>query len=79
MLVTYYGNNYTEEGEYNLRRMQKIFDVDHCIFKPKTEVLIKMNRLGFRLQGDMNWHNHCGIMTYLYKCNRKKNKCYSLG
>lgn len=64
LLVTYYGNNYTEEGEYNLRRMQKIFEVDHIIFKPKTEVLIKMNRLGFRLQGDMNWHNHCGIMTY---------------
>ena len=64
LLVTYYGNNYTEEGEYNLRRMKKIFDVDHIIFKPKTEVLIKMNRLGFRIQGDMNWHNHCGIMTY---------------
>ena len=27
LLVTYYGNNYTEEGEYNLRRMKKIFDV----------------------------------------------------
>tara|TARA_B110000027_G_scaffold131777_1_gene156682 strand:- start:106 stop:1332 length:1227 start_codon:yes stop_codon:yes gene_type:complete len=64
LLVTYYGNNYTEEGEYNLRRMKKIFGVDHIIFKPKTDVLIKMNRLGFKIQGDMNWHNHCGIMTY---------------
>jgi len=64
LLVTYYGNNYTEEGEYNLRRMKKVFDVDHIIFKPDTEILIKMNRLGFYLQGDMNWHNHCGIMTY---------------
>ncbi len=64
LLVTYYGNNYTEEGEYNLRRMKEIFSVDHIIFKPKVEVLIKMNRLGFFVQGDMNWHNHCGIMTY---------------
>jgi N-acetyl sugar amidotransferase len=64
LLVTYYGNNYTDDGEYNLRRMKEIFDVDHIIFKPETDVLIKMNRLGFRLQGDMNWHNHCGIMTY---------------
>jgi hypothetical protein len=22
-----------------------------------------MNLLGFKLQGDMNWHNHCGIFT----------------
>jgi hypothetical protein len=22
-----------------------------------------MNRIGFRLQGDMNWHGHCGIFT----------------
>ncbi len=26
-------------------------------------MLIKMNRIGFRLQGDMNWQNHCGIFT----------------
>ena len=64
LLVTYYGNNYTEEGEYNLRRMKDVFDCDHIIYKPDTEVLIKMNILGFFLQGDMNWHNHCGIMTY---------------
>ena len=25
---------------------------------------MKLNRLGFRLQGDMNWHAHCGIFTY---------------
>ena len=64
LLVTYYGNNYTEDGEYNLNRMSEVFDVDHIIFKPSTEVLIKMNRLGFRVQGDMNWHAHCGIFTY---------------
>jgi hypothetical protein len=22
-----------------------------------------MNRIGFKLQGDMNWHGHCGIFT----------------
>lgn len=64
LLVTYYGNNYTEDGEYNLRKMKSIFNCDHIIFKPPTNVLIKMNILGFYLQGDMNWHNHCGIMTY---------------
>ena len=64
MLVTYYGNNFTEDGEYNLRRMKEIFKCDHLIFKPDTETLIKMNRLGFYIQGDMNWHNHCGIYTY---------------
>ena len=64
LLVTYYGNNFTEDGEYNLRRMKEIFKCDHLIFKPDTETLIKMNRLGFYIQGDMNWHNHCGIYTY---------------
>mgnify|MGYP001287431834 CR=1 FL=1 len=64
LLVTYYGNNFTEDGEYNLRRMKEIFKCDHLILKPDTETLIKMNRLGFYIQGDMNWHNHCGIYTY---------------
>jgi hypothetical protein len=27
-------------------------------------VLKKMNRLCFRMMGDMNWHAHCGIFTY---------------
>lgn len=63
LLVTYHGNNYLPEGEYNLNRMRKVFDCDHIIFKPSEEVLIKMNRIGFKLQGDMNWHNHCGIFS----------------
>ncbi len=67
LLVTYYGNNYTEEGEYNLRRMKDVFKCDHIIFKPEIETLIKMNLLGFYIQGDMNWHNHCGIMTYPFQ------------
>lgn len=63
LLVTYHGNNYLPEGEENLRRMAHVFDCDHIIVKPSVEALIKMNRLGLRLQGDMNWHNHCGIFT----------------
>lgn len=63
LLVTYHGNNFLPEGEYNLLRMREVFDCDHIIFRPGQDMLIKMNRLGFRLQGDMNWHNHCGIFT----------------
>ncbi|MCF8475399.1 MAG: N-acetyl sugar amidotransferase [Pseudolabrys sp.] len=64
LLVTYHGNNYLPEGERNLERMRHVFDADHIIFRPSEQVLIKMNRIGFKLQGDMNWHNHCGIKTY---------------
>jgi N-acetyl sugar amidotransferase len=63
LLVTYHGNNYLPEGEENLRRMREVFDVDHVIVRPGLQTLVKMNRLGFRLQGDMNWHAHCGIFT----------------
>jgi N-acetyl sugar amidotransferase len=63
LLVTYHGNNYLEEGEYNLGRMRSVFDCDHIIVRPSEDVLIRMNRVGFRLQGDMNWHAHCGIFT----------------
>lgn len=63
LLVTYHGNNYLPEGERNLGRMKHLFNADHMVISPSVEVLIKMNRLGFRLQGDMNWHNHCGIFT----------------
>jgi N-acetyl sugar amidotransferase len=63
LLVTYHGNNYLPEGEYNLFRMREVFDCDHVIVRPGVETLIKMNRIGFRLQGDNNWHAHCGIFT----------------
>ncbi len=64
LLVTYHGNNYLPEGERNLQRMRQVFDVDHIIFRPSEQVLIKMNRLCFKKMGDMNWHAHCGIFTY---------------
>jgi N-acetyl sugar amidotransferase len=63
LLVTYHGNNYLSEGEYNLHRMKQLFNCDHVIIYPEIDALIKLNRVGFRLQGDMNWHNHCGIFT----------------
>ena len=64
LLVTYHGNNYLPEGDYNRDRMRQVFDADHMVMGPSVEVLKKLNRLCFRKMGDMNWHAHCGIMTY---------------
>jgi len=64
LLVTYHGNNYTAAGMRNLVRMREVFGCDHIFFTPSIRVLKAMNRLGFRIQGDMNWHAHCGIFTY---------------
>lgn len=64
LLVTYHGNNYLPEGDYNRDLMRKAFNADHIVFGPSVETLIKLNRLCFKKMGDMNWHAHCGIMTY---------------
>jgi N-acetyl sugar amidotransferase len=64
LLVTYHGNNYLPEGDYNRDRMREVFDADHLVMGPSVEVLKKLNRICFRKMGDMNWHAHCGIMTY---------------
>jgi len=64
LLVTYNGNNYTETGLENVRNMRKVFGCDHIFFTPSIDTLIKLNRIGFRLMGDMNWHAHSGIFTY---------------
>lgn len=63
LLVSYYGNNYTEAGNRNLLRMKETFGVDHVIYQPSVDALKKLNRLGFIVMGDMNWHNHVGIGT----------------
>ncbi|HER25772.1 MAG TPA: imidazole glycerol phosphate synthase subunit HisF [Rhodospirillales bacterium] len=63
LLVTYYGNNFTDAGHRNLYRMKEVFDVDHIIVQPGVETLKKLNRLGFIVMGDMNWHGHVGIAT----------------
>lgn len=63
LLVTYHGNNYLPEGDINRDRMRHVFDADHVVWGPSVGVLKKLNRLCFRKMGDMNWQNHCGIMT----------------
>lgn len=62
LMVTYHGNNYLPEGQANLDRMKEQLGCDHYIFYPNTEVLKKLNRICFRMMGDMNWHNHAGIL-----------------
>ncbi len=64
LLVTYHGNNYLPEGNYNRDRMREVFNADHIVYGPSVETLKKLNRLCFRKMGDMNWHAHCGIETY---------------
>ena len=64
LMVTYHGNNYMAEGERNLKRMKDEFNFDHIIYHPSTDVLVRLNRLGLNITGDMNWHNHAGIFTY---------------
>ncbi len=64
LLVTYHGNNYTPAGMENLENMRRVFGADHIFFTPNIDVLIKLNRVGFKLMGDMNWHAHAGIFTY---------------
>jgi len=64
LLVTYHGNNYLPEGQWNLNRMREVFDVDQHVFSPSVDTLVKLNRICFKLMGDMNWQNHCGIFTY---------------
>jgi N-acetyl sugar amidotransferase len=63
LLMTYHGNNYLPVGDYNRDRMRHAFDADHIVYGPSVDVLKKLNRLGFRKMGDMNWHAHCGIFT----------------
>ena len=63
LLVTYDGNNWTDVGWRNMKKMKDVFKCDHIIVRPSTDILIKLNRLGFLVMGDMNWHAHVGIMT----------------
>ena len=63
LLITYYGNNYLPVGDENLWNIGKVFNVDHMIFRPSVPVLKKLNRIGFKLTGDMNWHNHAGLSS----------------
>lgn len=73
LLVTYNGNNFLDVGWRNMMRMKDVFNVDHVIVSPGTDMLIRMNRLGFRKCGDMNWQNHCGIFTQPMKIACQNN------
>jgi N-acetyl sugar amidotransferase len=73
LLVTYHGNNYLPEGDYDRDLMRHVFDADHLVFGPSVEVLKKLNRLCFKVMGDMNWHGHCGITTYPIQIAVKMN------
>ena len=63
LLVTYHGNNFLPEADQNRDRMRHVFDCDHIVWGPSVEVIKKLNRVCFQKMGDMNWHNHCGIVT----------------
>jgi imidazoleglycerol phosphate synthase cyclase subunit len=63
LLVTYNGNNWTPVGWRNMLRMKEVFDCDHVVVQPAVNTLKKLNRLAFKIMGDMNWHAHVGIMT----------------
>jgi imidazole glycerol phosphate synthase subunit HisF len=63
LLVTYNGNNWTPVGWRNMLRMKEVFDCDHIIVQPAVNTLKKLNRLAFKIMGDMNWHAHVGIMS----------------
>ena len=63
LLMTYHGNNYLPEGDRNRDLMRHVFDADHIVWGPSVEVLKKLNKITFKMMGDMNWQNHCGIQT----------------
>jgi N-acetyl sugar amidotransferase len=63
LLMTYHGNNFLPEGDKNRDLMRHAFDADHIVWGPSVEVLKKLNKLTFKMMGDMNWQNHCGIMS----------------
>ena len=56
LLVTYNGNNYLEVGWRNMLRMKEVFGVDHIVISPSVDMLIRINRLGFRKTGERRDH-----------------------
>lgn len=63
LLMTYNGNNFLPEGDSNRNLMRHVFDADHITWGPSVSTLKKLNKLTFKMMGDMNWQNHCGIMS----------------
>jgi imidazoleglycerol phosphate synthase cyclase subunit len=73
LLVTYDGNNWTDVGWRNMVRMREVFGCDHVVVRPAVETLKKLNRLAFKIMGDMNWHAHVGITTAPVQVAIEKN------
>jgi tRNA(Ile)-lysidine synthase TilS/MesJ len=67
LLVTYHGNNFLPEGDFNRDMMRHHFDADHIVVGPSVQTLKKLNRITFKLMGDMNWQNHCGSIQW-HRC-----------
>ena len=51
LLMTYHGNNYLPEGDFNRDKMRHDFDADHIVWGPSVEVLKKLNRATFKIMG----------------------------
>jgi imidazoleglycerol phosphate synthase cyclase subunit len=63
LLITYNGNNWLPVGWRNMLNMKEVFGLDHILYSPSIDLLKKLNRQGFIVMGDMNWHAHTGIST----------------
>ena len=67
LLITYNVNNWLPIGWENMLRMKEVFGVDHHLYSPSIQLLKKLNRLGFIIMGDMNWHAHIGMNTVPFR------------
>ena len=45
LLMTYDGNNWLPEGEYNRNQMKNKFDADHIMWSPSVKVLKKIESI----------------------------------
>ena len=43
LLMTYHGNNFLPEGDFNRDLMREVFDADHIVWGPSISVLKKLN------------------------------------
>ena len=46
LLVTYHGNNYLPEGDFNRDLMRQVLDADHLVFGPSVKKLKELNKFG---------------------------------
>ena len=48
LLMTYHGNNFLPEGDFNRDQMRHNFNADHIVWGPSIDVLKKLNRIAFK-------------------------------